>query len=214
MVRILPYAALQYSSHEEFKKRLKVDTNARKKDNMLKSFLAGSLAGLFSSSLTYPLDLARARMAVANADKIRLVDVFKNVVKNDGFFALFRGYVPSTIGIIPYAGTTFLTYETAKRKHHEYTGKDEPGHVERMLFGAVAGLFGQSASYPFDVVRRRMQTSATRLGMLETAKKIISDPNPIRSAYKGLSLNWVKGPISVGVSFATFDLLTKQQFLA
>lgn len=29
-------------------------------------FIAGSLAGLTSSTITYPLDLARARMAVTN----------------------------------------------------------------------------------------------------------------------------------------------------
>lgn len=209
MVRILPYAALQYCSHEQFKILLKVDTNEGKKEHKGRSFLAGSMAGLFSSICTYPLDLARARMAVSNSDKIRLVDVFKNVVIKDGYIALYRGFLPSMFGIVPYAGVTFFTYETAKRLHHEYTGKNEPHHLHRMAFGALAGLLGQSASYPLDVVRRRMQTSATRLGMTETAVKIVSDPNPIRSMYKGLSLNWVKGPISVGISFTTFDLLTK-----
>lgn len=212
MVRILPYSALQYCSHEQFKQLLKVDTNEGKRRHKSRSFLAGSLAGLVSSICTYPLDLARARMAVSNNDKIRLTDVFKNVVIKDGYSALYRGCVPSMIGIIPYAGVTFFTYETAKRLHHEYTGKSEPHHLERMAFGAIAGLLGQSASYPTDVVRRRMQTSATKLGMVETAIKIISDPHPIRSMYKGLSLNWIKGPISVGVSFTTFDLVSK--FLA
>jgi len=209
MIRILPYAALQYCSHEQFKALLKVDTNERKKDRKAKSFLAGSLAGLVSSICTYPLDLARARMAVTNSDKIRLVDVFKNLVMKEGYIALYRGCLPSMIGIVPYAGATFFTYETAKRLHYEYTGKDEPHHLQRLAFGALAGLIGQSASYPLDVVRRRMQTSATKLGMIETAVKVLSDPNPIRSMYKGLSLNWVKGPISVGISFTTFDLLTK-----
>lgn len=209
MVRILPYAALQYCSHEQFKIMLKVDTNERKRNHKGRSFLAGSLAGLFSSICTYPLDLARARMAVSKSDKVRLIDIFKTVVINDGYLALYRGCLPSIIGIIPYAGVTFFTYETAKRLHHERTGKDEPHHLQRMAFGALAGLLGQSASYPLDVVRRRMQTSASKLKMIETLIKVTSDAHPIRSLYKGLSLNWIKGPISVGISFTTFDLLTK-----
>lgn len=209
MVRILPYAALQYCSHEQFKIMLGVDTNERKKDRKARSFLAGALAGLVSSICTYPLDMARARMAVSNSDKVRLIDIFKTLVIKDGYSGLYRGCLPSIIGIVPYAGVTFFTYETAKRLHYEYTGKDEPHHMQRMAFGALAGLLGQSASYPLDVVRRRMQTSDTRLGMTETIMRVIMDPNPFRSMYRGMSLNWVKGPISVGISFTTFDLLTK-----
>lgn len=63
MARIIPYAAIQFSSHEQWKKVLAVDqdhsTNGRR-------FLAGSLAGVTSQSVTYPLDLARARMAVTD----------------------------------------------------------------------------------------------------------------------------------------------------
>ena len=38
------------------------------KERRIKLFAAGSLAGVTSQSLTYPLDLARARMAVTEKD--------------------------------------------------------------------------------------------------------------------------------------------------
>jgi solute carrier family 25 protein 42 len=87
--------------------------------------------------------------------------------------------------------------------------------AERMLFGAIAGLVGQTASYPFDVIRRRLQTAAVirpneaSLGAIATARKIIREEGISRGLYKGVTMNWLKGPISVGVSFTTFDTLLK-----
>ena len=84
-----------------------------------------------------------------------------------------------------------------------------------MIFGAISGLIGQTVSYPFDVVRRRLQTAAVirpqeaSLGAIATAKKIIREEGVMGGLYKGVTMNWFKGPISVGVSFMTFDTLIR-----
>jgi solute carrier family 25 protein 16 len=61
---------------------------------------------------------------------------------------------PSLYGIFPYAGLKFYFYEEMKRHVPEEHKKDI---VVKMVCGSVAGLLGQTFTYPLDVVRRQMQ---------------------------------------------------------
>lgn len=178
-------------------------------------FLAGSLAGVTASTLTYPLDLARARMAVTEKTRYAtLREVFRNLLREEGYFALYRGFTPTILGVIPYAGASFFTFETLKRLYQERYGRHAAAH-EKMLFGACAGVVGQTSSYPFDIVRRRMQTAIDthfpKLSVFQALVKIAKEEGVVHGLYKGLMLNWIKGPIAVGVSFTSFDLV--QTFL-
>jgi solute carrier family 25 protein 42 len=76
----------------------------------------------------------------------------------------------------------------------------------------MAGAVAQTLSYPFDVVRRRLQTATvlnpheSNLSILNLFVKIWKNEGLIRGFYKGLSLNWIKGPIAAGVGFMVYDL--------
>ena len=61
------------------------------------------------------------------------------------------------IGIIPYGGVSFATNEMLKKHWIKKYGKG-PNTLEKLFIGGIAGLSGQAASHPLDVVRRRMQT--------------------------------------------------------
>lgn len=121
MARIIPYAAIQFTSHEQYKKLLRVDQD-RKNGTNIRRFLAGSLAGVTSQSLTYPLDMARARMAVTDkySGYKTLRSVFFKIWRDEGPRTFFRGYWATVVGVVPYAGMSFYTYETLKNK---YIGK-------------------------------------------------------------------------------------------
>ncbi|XP_042884483.1 mitochondrial coenzyme A transporter SLC25A42-like isoform X2 [Penaeus japonicus] len=213
MARIIPYAAIQFTAHEQFKKLLQIDKTDRDTPSAMR-FLAGSLAGVTSQFLTYPLDMARARMAVTRKGTYSsLMEVFVKIWKNEGPRTLYRGLTPTLIGVIPYAGTSFGIYETLKSYHSAHSDKEKLNPLERMMYGAVAGLVGQSSSYPLDIVRRRMQTAkVTGNGnsyntIIGTLVKVYREEGLVHGLYKGLSMNWIKGPIAVGISFATFDTL-------
>lgn len=207
MARIVPYAAIQFTAHEQWKRAL----NVSQKSPAHILFLAGSLAGVTSQSLTYPLDLARARMAVTPKDQYsNLTDVFIRIMKEEGPKAFFRGYLATILGVIPYAGCSFFTYGFLKTWYTEHHFPQSP--IFNLMCGAVAGLVGQTTSYPLDIVRRRMQTAGCKGNgvkyntVLGTITSVLREEG-IRAFFKGLTLNFVKGPVAVGISFATYDFI-------
>jgi len=164
-------------------------------------------------------------MAVTNVGEYKnLLDVFKRTLRDEGYRAMYRGFAPTIIGVVPYAGVSFLTYETLKAAwlknkdsktaidRNELDQKSKLSPLWRLLFGAVAGLLGQTASYPLDIVRRRMQT-ARQMGVngnryssiLGTLIYIYRKEGISRGWYKGISMNFIKGPIAVGTSFTIND---------
>ena len=149
--------------------------------------------------------------------------------------SLYRGMSPTLLGIVPYAGVSFATFEGLKAYLADSNGGAEPGAALRLACGGAAGLAGQALTYPLDIVRRRMQTEGfTPLHAHAAASPTVSAGGssggsfPVqrhtmratlahirategwRGLWKGLSLNFVKGPVSVGASFTIYDLLKKE----
>ena len=211
LTRIVPYAAIHFAAYEQLKHHLKREEN-QKFLPPIRQIVAGSTAGAIATFSTYPLDIARARLAVTKKHVYsNLYHAVAAEYRKDGMLRLWRGITPSIIGILPYAGTSFFTFENLKRLHFEKKGVDAPP-LSRLLYGAVAGLVGQTASYPLDIVRRRMQTagleacSSPQVSMLQTLLYVVRHEGGVMGLYKGLSMNWIKGPISVTISFNVYEL--------
>ena len=108
------------------------------------------------------------------------------------------GLHPTLVGIIPYAGLSFCTYHSFKGYYIEKTGlvEDDIPTPIRLGGGAISGLVAQSATYPLDVVRRRMQvqSSSSATGHVYTgvwqAMRLITKDEGVAALYKGLSMNW------------------------
>lgn len=231
MIRVFPYSGIQFMVFD----RLKAFYLAQHKDSSKfgltpqESLKAGMMAGAVSVLATYPLDLARAQLAVLrkhkNARNRGFVQIISDNYRSRGLPGLFRGITVTLAGILPYSGIAFALNEQGKRKIQNMTGRDVTT-IERMQCGAVAGLVAQSITYPIEVTRRRMQTIGmvggdTAFGNLGVANRPSTHPTKppsvmqtvrslyleqgVRGFFKGVSVNWMKGPIAFSISFTTFD---------
>jgi solute carrier family 25, member 42 len=117
--------------------------------------------------------------------------------------------------------------ETQQIQHFAHR---EATTIERMQCGALAGLVAQTVTYPIEVTRRRMQTvglvgihndsALTALGcttnalpttpptLLQTIRHLFQEQG-IRGFLKGVSMNWIKGPIAFSISFTAYDSVQK-----
>jgi len=211
LIQQVPKSATTYATFDFYRRWI---YGLEAVDKVTARFAAGALAGATSTTLTYPLDLMRARMA-AHWDMSprypNYFSAFEAVIKEEGPLALYRGLRPTLLGIVPYAGLSFATYETLKAKWvlpMEARNSNSLVTSARLASGAFAGLVAQTVTYPVDIVRRRMQVHPDLYRTeWQTAQAILKSEGLFRGLFKGMTMNWVKGPIAVGVSFTMNDLV-------
>ncbi|KAM0754549.1 mitochondrial carrier [Meredithblackwellia eburnea MCA 4105] len=124
----------------------------------------------------------------------------------------YRGIFPTLVGIVPYAGTSFLIWGFLKHDliptYIPPAFRQEHKTMIDLVAGGIAGAIGQTAAYPLDIVRRRMQVSpvlgvGSSAGFWSTAKGVWKSSG-WRGFFVGLSIGYLKVAPMNAVSFATW----------
>ncbi|BAU02982.1 hypothetical protein LR48_Vigan10g003300 [Vigna angularis] len=224
VARIIPYAAIHYTSYEEYR-RLIIQTFPDVWKGPTLDLVAGSLSGGTAVLFTYPLDLTRTKLAyqivsptklgasgmVNNEQVYRgITDCLTRTYREGGIRGLYRGVAPTLVGIFPYAGLKFYFYEEMKRHVPEEYNKSI---MAKLTCGSVAGLLGQTFTYPLEVVRRQMQIQklqpSDNAELKGTLKSIllIAQRQGWKQLFSGLSINYIKVVPSSAIGFTVYDTM-------
>ena len=209
VMRVVPYMSITFLSYEEFRARLQ-DAGLQKQAATL---AGGSLAGVTAVALTYPLDLARATMAMPGTPYTSMADALARTAREHGIGAWYRGMGSTIVGVAPYNALKFGAYEALKALVGGVFGRDEATlrPWQRVGAGALAGLLAQTAVYPLDVVRRRSQThrGATPLytSPVHALRTIAAEEGIARGLYRGLTINWLKTAPNVAIYMSLYDIV-------
>ncbi|KAI1450263.1 mitochondrial carrier protein LEU5 [Annulohypoxylon stygium] len=252
LLKIYPYAAIKFVAYEQY--RAMIIGSNRQNETWLRRFTTGALAGVSSVFLTYPLEIVRVRLAFETKHRhMSLVGICKKIYQEQplpkpsapktvaeatispvevvaprsGLINFYRGFSTTMLGMVPYAGVSFLTHDTAgdffrSPSLRKYTTLPKPANAPadkpaplqawaELIAGGVSGVVSQTVAYPLEVIRRRMQVSGAvgdghRLRIGETAGLIFRERG-LPGFFVGLSIGYLKVMPLAAVSFYTYERL-------
>ncbi|KAJ3400302.1 hypothetical protein HDU80_007086 [Chytriomyces hyalinus] len=238
-LRAVPLAALQFSTYDYTRNKLQ-DLPAPASISM-----AAACAGVLSVAVTYPLDLLRTRVSLMHSiptstqplpqsqphapslqveksplrhPPLSILKLTRQIVLKEqgGFAALYRGLGLSCVGIVPYMSLSFVLYEAVKPSN-------SLSYFDKLVAASFATAAAQTATYPFEVVRRMLQVEGM-YSAENAAAGLDRKPEPVRTAFRifkdvlraegyrglvrGLLPNLLKVAPATGVSLFIHELFT------
>lgn len=179
--------------------------------NASKYLIAGGVAGAASRTATAPLDRLKVKLQVQTTHAA-IGPAIKDIWKEGRISGFFRGNGINVIKVAPESAIKFYTYEMMKTFIGNSKGENQAdiGTVGRLIAGGVAGAVAQTAIYPMDLVKTRLQTyscgsgKAPNLGNLSREIWVHEGP---RAFYRGLIPSLLGIVPYAGIDLAAYETL-------
>ncbi|KDQ12721.1 hypothetical protein BOTBODRAFT_34180 [Botryobasidium botryosum FD-172 SS1] len=187
--------------------------------------LASAEASAITALLTNPLWVVKVRMFTTRRDSPNayrgVIHGLTTIARTEGIRGLWLGTTLALFGVTN-GSIQFMAYEqmkkwgfTAKRKRVLDRGGEWKGEEEKLsntaytIMSATAKLLALSSTYPYQVVRSRIQNYATRdryPDITTTVKRTWAEEGA-RGFYRGLATNLVRVLPGTCVTFVVYENL-------
>ncbi|XP_014643712.1 PREDICTED: calcium-binding mitochondrial carrier protein Aralar2 [Ceratotherium simum simum] len=173
--------------------------------------LAGGCAGGSQVIFTNPLEIVKIRLQVAGEITTGPRVSALSVVRDLGFFGIYKGAKACFLRDIPFSAIYFPCYAHVKASFANEDGQISPGSL--LLAGAIAGMPAASLVTPADVIKTRLQVAAragqtTYSGVIDCFRKILREEGP-KALWKGAGARVFRSSPQFGVTLLTYELLQR-----
>ncbi|KAJ3159552.1 hypothetical protein HDU86_001561 [Geranomyces michiganensis] len=146
--------------------------------------LAGAFSAIPTAIILGPAEQVKIRLQVAKAPGGTAFGVMKEIVREGGARALFRGTGLTLMRDVPGSFFYFATYESVKRALTEgIDAKLNPATV--LLSGGLAGMVNWTVAIPIDTVKSRFQSSGASGSLGACFRQILAEGGP-QALFRGL----------------------------
>lgn len=175
-------------------------------------FLASGISGILTAVFTNPIWVIKTRMlsTARNAPGAytSIAQGTAALYKSEGIKGFYRGLLPSLFGV-SHGAIQFMAYEQLKN-HWALSrkgGKEGLTNLDYLTLSAVSKMFAGSITYPYQVVRARLQTYDAReryKGAWDVVRQVFKNEG-FAGFYKGLGPNIVRVLPSTCVTFLVYE---------
>eukprot|EP00897_Mesotaenium_endlicherianum_P004328 jgi/Mesen1/3923/ME000209S02935 len=221
IVHRLPYSAINFFSYEKYKSTLTMLAGIDPEHESLSAgmgtkLVAGGGAGCTAASLTYPLDLVRTRLAAQRSSRYYrgIFGTLSTIARDEGIRGLYKGMGATLLGVGPNIAINFCVYETLKSQWL-LASPHMPAPLIILGCGSLAGICSSTATFPLDLVRRRMQLEGAggrprvyTSGIAGTFMHIVRNEG-WRALYRGIVPEYIKVVPGVSIAFMTYEAMKR-----
>jgi solute carrier family 25 carnitine/acylcarnitine transporter 20/29 len=174
---------------------------------------AGAAVGVAAGVFLAPVELVKIRLQVQTASEKRIyagpVDCLRKILKSDGPMGLMRGLFATWWRDIPGFAAYFVSYEWLRRTMTPVGHSlDELPPLKQLLAGGLGGIAAWVISYPFDVLKSRIQTNNEYRGLWHCAMASYRNEGA-RVFFAGLGTTIVRSFPVNAVIFLVYQVLAR-----
>ena len=176
-------------------------------------FLASGLAGIITAVLTNPIWVIKTRMLSTARNT---PGAYKSIshgtlelYRTEGIRGFYRGLLPSLFGV-SHGAIQFMAYEQLKNHwaaSHRGGSKEGLTNFDYLYLSALSKMFAGSITYPYQVVRARLQTYDAQVkytGAWDVLTKVVRREG-VLGLYKGMGPNLLRVLPSTCVTFLVYE---------
>jgi solute carrier family 25, member 33/36 len=130
--------------------------------------------------------------------------MFRDIAREESPRALFKGLVPTLVGVVPARSINFFTYGNGKQIIADHFNGGQENSYVHLCAAAIAGIITGTATNPIWVVKTRMQLSASNTAMTAAPAAAVAASTTAAGASRSSSLGG-------GVVFSTIRQIAREE---
>ncbi|KAJ0000101.1 hypothetical protein NQD34_011943 [Periophthalmus magnuspinnatus] len=174
-------------------------------------------AGILTLTITNPIWVTKTRLVLqydagsSGKQYKGMVDALVKIYRHEGLPGLYKGYIPGLFGT-SHGALQFMAYEELKRDYNKYRKAPSDAKLsalEYITMAALSKLFAVATTYPYQVVRARLQDQHNKYnGVIDVVRRTWRNEGTF-GFYKGIVANLIRVTPACCITFVVYENVSR-----